>query len=215
MLLGGAALLALSLGFGELQPFPHISLQVGMALVYLIVAGSLVGFTAYLWLLTRMPAARVASHAYVNPLVAVALGYFFGGEALTPQMLLAGATVVAGVFLLLTTPPARESDRDLARELHGSAERAAAHSRTALQGEHLESAATGPVADEAGESRGFRWGAASASSALRIRDLQPAASATIGPSGAPHLGHTRFLSSHPSTTRAGTLGRSSDMRLDI
>ena len=107
MLLGGAVLLALSLLTGELQSFPHISLRAGLALAYLIVAGSLLGFTAYVWLLARMPATRVASHAYVNPLVAVALGYFVAGEALTPRILLAAALVVAGVFLTLTTPQAQ------------------------------------------------------------------------------------------------------------
>ena len=55
-----------------------------------------------------MPATRVASHAYVNPLVAVALGYFVAGEPLTPRMLFAAVLVVAGVFLLLKkTPVAR------------------------------------------------------------------------------------------------------------
>jgi drug/metabolite transporter (DMT)-like permease len=104
MLLGGAVLLVLSAAAGELHSWPVISLRAGLALVYLIVAGSLLGFTAYLWLLTQMPATRVASHAYVNPLVAVALGYFFAGEALTPRMLLAAALVVMGVFLLLKAP---------------------------------------------------------------------------------------------------------------
>src|SRR5256885_12773499 len=74
MMLGGAVLLALSQATGELHSFPHISLRAGLALSYLIVAGSLLGFTAYVWLLARMPATQVASHAYVNPLVAVALG---------------------------------------------------------------------------------------------------------------------------------------------
>ena len=72
-----------------------------MALLYLIVGGSLVAFTAYVWLLARMPATRVASHAYVNPLVAVALGYFMGGEEVTPRMLCASALVIASVFLIL------------------------------------------------------------------------------------------------------------------
>jgi drug/metabolite transporter (DMT)-like permease len=107
MLLGGAVLLGLSLATGELHSLPHISLRAGLALSYLIVGGSLVGFTAYVWLLTRMPATRVASHAYVNPLVAVALGYFVAGEVLTPRTLLAAVLVVAAVFLVLTTPSAR------------------------------------------------------------------------------------------------------------
>ncbi len=106
MLLGGAVLLGLSVASGELPTLPHISWRAGWALAYLIVAGSLVGFTAYVWLLARMPVTRVASHAYINPLVAVALGYFVAGEALTVRMLLAALLVIAGVFLILTTPTA-------------------------------------------------------------------------------------------------------------
>lgn len=104
MMLGGAVLLALAQATGELQAFPQITLRAGVALLYLIVGGSLLGFTAYVWLLARMPATRVASHAYVNPLVAVALGYFVAGEVFTVSMLLASALVVASVFLILRTP---------------------------------------------------------------------------------------------------------------
>lgn len=107
MMLGGAVLLALSQATGELQTFPHISLRAGLALSYLIVAGSLLGFTAYVWLLARMPATQVASHAYVNPLVAVALGYFVAGEALTLRTIAASALVLASVLLILTTPRVR------------------------------------------------------------------------------------------------------------
>jgi drug/metabolite transporter (DMT)-like permease len=101
MMSGGAVLLLLALVTGELDPLPHISLRAGVALLYLIVGGSLVGFTAYVWLLARMPATRVASHAYVNPLVAVALGYFVAGEEVTTRMLFASLLVVASVFLIL------------------------------------------------------------------------------------------------------------------
>jgi drug/metabolite transporter (DMT)-like permease len=87
-----------------MHTWPVVSMRAGMALLYLIVAGSLIGFTAYLWLLTQMSATRVASHAYVNPLVAVALGYFVADEPLTPRMLFAAALVVMGVFLLLRAP---------------------------------------------------------------------------------------------------------------
>jgi drug/metabolite transporter (DMT)-like permease len=106
MMLGGAVLLALSQITGELQPFPRISLHAALALLYLIVGGSLLGFTAYAWLLARMPATRVASHAYVNPLVAVALGYFVAGEVFTTRMALAAVLVVASVFLILKNPEA-------------------------------------------------------------------------------------------------------------
>jgi drug/metabolite transporter (DMT)-like permease len=104
MMLGGAVLLLVSLLSGEMYPFPHVSLRAGIALLYLIVGGSLVGFTAYVWLLARMPATRVASHAYVNPLVAVALGYFVAGEEITARMLFAALLVVASVFLILRAP---------------------------------------------------------------------------------------------------------------
>ena len=107
MMLGGAVLLALSLATGELHTAPHVSLRAGIALLYLIVGGSWLGFTAYIWLLARMPATRVASHAYVNPVVAVALGYLVAGEQLTVQMLLASCLVVASVFLILSKPPPR------------------------------------------------------------------------------------------------------------
>jgi drug/metabolite transporter (DMT)-like permease len=101
MMLGGAVLLTISLLTGELHPFPHISLHAGLAVLYLIVGGSLVAFTCYVWLLARMPATRVASHAYVNPIVAVALGHFVAGEEVTPRMLFASVLVVASVFLIL------------------------------------------------------------------------------------------------------------------
>lgn len=107
MMLGGAVLLAASQAAGELQPLPHLTLRAGLALAYLIVGGSLLGFTAYAWLLARMPATRVASHAYVNPVVAVALGYLLAGEPLTARMLLASALVLASVILILSAPAPR------------------------------------------------------------------------------------------------------------
>jgi len=107
MMLGGAVLLVLSLATGELHAAPHISLRAAVALLYLIVGGSWLGFTAYVWLLARMPATRVASHAYVNPLVAVALGYLVAGEELTPRMLLASCLVLASVFVILKDPAPR------------------------------------------------------------------------------------------------------------
>jgi drug/metabolite transporter (DMT)-like permease len=109
MMLGGAVLLALSFAVGELQPLPHVTLRAGLALSYLIVGGSLLGFTAYVWLLGHMPATRVASHAYVNPLVAVTLGYFVAGEPITLRMIFASALVVASVFLILRIPARPDS----------------------------------------------------------------------------------------------------------
>ena len=101
MMLGGGILLALSAAFGEMHPMPHVSLRAGLALLYLIVFGSLLAFTAFVWLLGRMPATRVASHAYVNPIVAIALGYFAAGEAITLRTLAGTALVITSVFLIL------------------------------------------------------------------------------------------------------------------
>ncbi len=108
MMLGGIVLLALSKTTGELATLPHITPQAAAALLYLIVAGSLLGFTAYVWLVARMPVTQVASHAYVNPLIALALGYFVARESLTPSMLLASALVIASVILILTSPEDRK-----------------------------------------------------------------------------------------------------------
>ena len=71
------------------------------ALAYLIVFGSLVGFTAYSWLLRVAPAARVATHAYVNPLVAVALGWGLAGEPVTTTTGVAAAAIAASVAMVL------------------------------------------------------------------------------------------------------------------
>lgn len=101
MMLGGAMLLLLSAGFGELHPMPHVSLRALGALLYLIVFGSLLAFTAFVWLLAHMPATRVASHAYVNPIVAVALGHFAAGEPVTLRTLAGTALVLISVFMIL------------------------------------------------------------------------------------------------------------------
>lgn len=108
MLLGGMALLALSKATGELHALPRITPRAAAALLYLILAGSLLGFTAYVWLLARMPVTRVASHAYVNPLIALALGHFVARETLTSSMLLASTLVIASVVLILTAPEDRQ-----------------------------------------------------------------------------------------------------------
>jgi drug/metabolite transporter (DMT)-like permease len=107
MMLGGIVLLALSKATGELHTLPAITPRAAAALLYLIIAGSLLGFTAYVWLVARMPVTQVASHAYVNPLIALTLGYFVARESLTPSMLLASALVIASVVLILSAPEDR------------------------------------------------------------------------------------------------------------
>lgn len=101
MLVGGSILLVLSAALGELSPLPHVSLRGWMAVLYLTVVGSLLAFTAFIWLLARMPAARVASYAYVNPVVALALGYLIAGESISFRVLAGAAIVLLSVVLTL------------------------------------------------------------------------------------------------------------------
>jgi drug/metabolite transporter (DMT)-like permease len=101
MLLGGFALALISGMFGEWQTLriDEVSGAAFTALIYLIVMGSLLGFSAYLFLLRTMPASRVATYAYVNPIVALALGAWLGGEPLAAMTLVAATVSLAGVYL--------------------------------------------------------------------------------------------------------------------
>jgi drug/metabolite transporter (DMT)-like permease len=100
MLLGGAMLLVGSALLGEMHPFPHVSLRAGLAIGYLIVAGSLVSFTAYIWLLGRMPPTIVTSYAYVNPVVALIVGHWLGNEELGLRTAVGAALILASVLVL-------------------------------------------------------------------------------------------------------------------
>jgi drug/metabolite transporter (DMT)-like permease len=106
MLTGGAQLFALAAATGEFAGFhlQSVSAKAWLALLYLIVAGSIVGFTAYVWLLHHESPTKVGTYAYVNPVVAVALGYFVGGEAVGPRTLLGALCVLASVITITTTP---------------------------------------------------------------------------------------------------------------
>jgi drug/metabolite transporter (DMT)-like permease len=109
MLTGGGFLLVVSVLLDEFRPAPHLDARAGLALVYLIIAGSIAGFTAYMWLLGRMPATTVASYAYVNPVVALLLGHAFGGEAISSQTLWGSAVIVLSVILLLRLQAVRSA----------------------------------------------------------------------------------------------------------
>ena len=104
MLCGGLLLLALAAARGDVA---RVAGSAGApsapslaALAYLVVFGSLVGFTAYVWLLQHAAPAKVATYAYVNPLVAVGLGWALGGEPLGARTLAAAAVIVGGVALI-------------------------------------------------------------------------------------------------------------------
>jgi drug/metabolite transporter (DMT)-like permease len=76
-----------------------------VAWIYLVTLGSVVGYTAYTWLLANAPLATVSTYAYVNPLVAIALGVAFRGEQLTAQILTGAAVVVAAVAVVVRQEP--------------------------------------------------------------------------------------------------------------
>ena len=73
-----------------------------LSLLYLILMGSVVTFSAYIWLLRTTSPARVATYAYVNPLVAVLLGWLFAGEVITAQILAASVLIIGAVALVIT-----------------------------------------------------------------------------------------------------------------
>ena len=101
--LGGIMLLLVSAGAGELNPVPSISMQAMWAILYLTVAGSVIAFTAYVYLLGHFSATSVGSYAYVNPVVALALGYFFAHETLDWRVFAGTFLVLAGVVLTLNS----------------------------------------------------------------------------------------------------------------
>jgi len=104
MLVGGMQLFILAAMTGEFRQFhaANVSVTAWAALAYLIVAGSIVAFTAYIWLLHYESPTRVGTYAYVNPVVAVAVGYFFGGESVGPRTLLGTALVLVSVSTITT-----------------------------------------------------------------------------------------------------------------
>ena len=104
MLTGGALLLVVSLVSLEWVGFQpsNVSVLSLVSFIYLIVFGSLIGFSSYVWLLTKTTTARVSTYAYVNPVVAVFLGYFLAGEQLTLRTLLASSVIVIAVVVITT-----------------------------------------------------------------------------------------------------------------
>ena len=105
MLVGGAFLALAAVGLGELGGFDPgaVSLRAWLSLLYLIVPGSIIAFTAYVWLLQRESPTKVGTFAYVNPVVAVLLGYFLADEALDARTVLGTACVLVSVVVITTT----------------------------------------------------------------------------------------------------------------
>jgi drug/metabolite transporter (DMT)-like permease len=106
-MLAGGVLLTLTSGvLGEFRGFHIETVTRGawLALAYLIFAGSILAFTAYVWLIHHESPTRVGTYAYVNPVVAVALGYFLGNETIGPRVMIGAALVWVSVIVITTTP---------------------------------------------------------------------------------------------------------------
>jgi drug/metabolite transporter (DMT)-like permease len=110
MLAGGVALLVVSAGRGELTGFSFgaVSGASWLGVAYLVVFGSLVAFTAYVWLLGHVPVSVVSTYAYVNPAVAVLLGALIANERLTGAALAGGLVVLAAVAVVVTAEGRRQ-----------------------------------------------------------------------------------------------------------
>jgi drug/metabolite transporter (DMT)-like permease len=105
MLAGGVLLTLTAAALGEFRNFHPSTVSRGawLALLYLIVAGSIIGFTAYVWLIHHESPTKVGTYAYVNPVVAVLVGYFLGGEALGLRTILGTLFVLISVVVITTT----------------------------------------------------------------------------------------------------------------
>ncbi len=117
MLCGGGLLFAAAAATGEssLNALAHVSTGSALAVVYLIAFGSLVGFTCYTWLLRVAPPVLVSTYAYVNPVVAVLLGWWLAKEAVTTGTLVGAAVILCGVALLSTVSHGSRPAPDAAR----------------------------------------------------------------------------------------------------
>ena len=116
MFAGGVLLALAAAVLGEFRDFHPwtVSREAWFALLYLIVAGSIIGFTAYVWLIHHESPTRVGTYAYVNPAVAVLVGYFLGGETLGLRALLGTLFVLISVLAITTTRS--ESSAPIVRE---------------------------------------------------------------------------------------------------
>jgi drug/metabolite transporter (DMT)-like permease len=104
MICGGGLLFLFGLALGETRSFHFHDLRATSvyAFIYLVLIGALIGYTAYFWLLRHCEPAKVATYAYVNPIVAVILGMFFHGETLTVRTILAASLIIASVAIVIT-----------------------------------------------------------------------------------------------------------------
>lgn len=115
LLFGGLMLLVVSVLFGEWDAvkFSQVTVRSWLGLAYLIVFGSIITFSAYTWLLTVTSATKISTHTFINPVVAVLVGWAFAGEALSGAMLVATVLIVISVYLILFR---KHRDREVAEK---------------------------------------------------------------------------------------------------
>lgn len=118
MFAGGVMLAVVAALFDDLRGFhlAAVSPKAWFALAYLIVAGSIMGFTAYVWLLHHESPTKVGTYAYVNPVVAVLVGYFLGGEAIGARTIVGTALVLVSVVIITTAPKSSKRIELVAQE---------------------------------------------------------------------------------------------------
>lgn len=124
MLAGGVFLTLAAALLGEFHGFrpQDVSRGAWLALAYLIVAGSIIGFTAYVWLIHHESPTKVGTYAYVNPVVAVLVGYFLGGETIGPRTIVGTLLVLVSVVVITTTPKKKQEELEVEREVADPAE---------------------------------------------------------------------------------------------
>jgi drug/metabolite transporter (DMT)-like permease len=118
MLAGGVLLTIAGVATGELGnvDLGAVSTRSLLAVAYLVVFGSVIAYSAYVWLLKNAPTALVSTYAYVNPVVAVALGALFLAEPVTTRMLVAGLAIVASVALIVSAQAGPQAARRAQRD---------------------------------------------------------------------------------------------------
>ena len=112
LLFGGALLIIVSYVSGEWSAFAfsQVTIRSMSGLVYLIVFGSIVTFSAYTWLLKITSATRISTHTFINPVIAVFVGWALAGEALSWEMLIATVLIIIAVYLVLYRKPSAKKD---------------------------------------------------------------------------------------------------------
>jgi drug/metabolite transporter (DMT)-like permease len=120
LMIGGALLLIAGFITGEGKDIHSVSLHSFLALLYLIVFGSIITFSAYVWLLSHTSATRISTHTYVNPVIAVILGWALAGETISLATIIATGTIILSIYLVLSDGTRARNDAPKEKPLSDS-----------------------------------------------------------------------------------------------